>query len=76
MRKSIILLALALLVMTGCKHETADTVVYGTIRTAEAETPIAEAIAVKDGKFIYVGDKAGVKSLIKEGVTEVIDHTG
>lgn len=77
MRKSIILSALALLVMVSCsKHETADTVVYGTIRTAEAETPTAEAFAVKDGKFIYVGDKAGVKSFIKEGVTEVIDHTG
>ncbi|MBP9995064.1 MAG: amidohydrolase family protein, partial [bacterium] len=76
MRKSIILLAIALLVMTGCKQEVADTVVYGTIRTAEAETPIAEAIAVKDGRFIYVGGKAGVESFIKEGVTEVIDHTG
>ena len=76
MKKSIILLAIAFLVMTGCKHETADTVVYGTIRTAEAETPTAEAIAINDGKFVYVGDKAGVKSFIKEGVTEVIDHTG
>lgn len=77
MRKSTILSVIALLMMTvGCKHEIADTVVYGTIRTAEAEAPTAEAIAIKDGKFIYVGDKAGVKSLIKEGVTEVIDHTG
>ncbi|MCQ2316443.1 MAG: amidohydrolase family protein [Bacteroidales bacterium] len=76
MRKSIILLALALLVMTGCKQEFADTVVYGTIRTAEEECPEAEALAVKDGRFIYVGDKAGVESFIKEGVTEVIDHSG
>ena len=38
---------------------TADTVVYGTIRTAETEKPVAEALAIKDGKFVYVGDKAG-----------------
>ncbi|MCQ2113635.1 MAG: amidohydrolase family protein [Bacteroidaceae bacterium] len=54
----------------------ADIVVYGTIRTAEADGQVAEALAIKDGKFIYVGDKASVKDFIKEGVTEVIDHTG
>ena len=54
----------------------ADIVVYGTIRTADEDIPTAEAIAIKDGKFIYVGDKVGVKDFIKEGVTEVIDHTG
>ena len=54
----------------------ADTVVYGTIRTAEKDNPTAEAIAIKDGKYVYVGDEAGVEAYIKDGVTEVIDHRG
>ena len=54
----------------------ADTVVYGTIRTADTENPVAEAIAIKGGKFIYVGDEAGAATYIKDGVTEVIDHRG
>ena len=54
----------------------ADTVVYGTIRTAEEDNPVAEAIAIKDGKFIYVGNEAGVTAYIKDGVTKVIDHRG
>ncbi len=54
----------------------ADMVVYGTIRTAETEYSVAEAFAVKDGKFVYVGDKAGVAAFIKEGVTRVVDHRG
>ena len=61
-------------VLCGCT-KVADTVVLGTIRTAEEDNPVVEAIAVKDGKYIYVGDKAGVEAYIKEGVTQVIDHT-
>ena len=53
----------------------ADLVVYGKIFTSE-KNQIVEAFAVKDGKFIYVGNKAGVKNFIKRGKTEVIDYTG
>ena len=73
--KSIIVLASAGLLAAGC-NKAADTVIIGTVHTAEEDMPVAEAIAIKDGKFIYVGDKAGVKDYIKAGVTEVIDHTG
>ena len=73
--KSIIVLASAGLLTAGC-GKVADTVILGTVHTAEKGMPVAEAIAIKDGKFIYVGDKAGVKGYIKAGVTEVIDHTG
>ncbi len=52
----------------------ADLVVYGKIFTAE-NNKIVEAFAVKDGKFVYVGDKAGVKAFIGSN-TEVIDHSG
>ncbi|MCQ2380495.1 MAG: carboxylesterase family protein, partial [Victivallaceae bacterium] len=54
----------------------ADTVVYGTIRTAEEAAPVVEAFAVKDGKFVYVGDRAGAAAFVKDGVTRVVDHRG
>jgi predicted amidohydrolase YtcJ len=40
----------------------ADLVVYGNIHTV----PKAQAVAILDGKFIYVGEKAGVKDFIGE----------
>lgn len=56
--------------------EAADLVVFGTIYTAEdADGGMAEAFAVKDGKYVYVGNAEGAKAYIKEGVTEVIDKT-
>ncbi len=66
-------------VFSGCKKDSfvvADLVVFGTIYTAEDENDgLAEAFAVKDGKYIYVGDKEGAKKYIKKGKTEVIDRT-
>ena len=53
----------------------ADLVVYGKIFTSEGNK-IVEAFAVKDGKYVYVGDKAGAQAFIKKGKTEVIDYTG
>ena len=53
----------------------ADLVVYGKIFTSE-NNRIVEAFAVKDGKYVYVGDKKGAKAFIKKGKTEVIDYTG
>ncbi len=70
-----IIYAIAIFMAVGC-NKAADTVVFGTIRTADEDNPVAEAVAVKDGKFIYVGDKAGAESYIREGVTKVVDHTG
>lgn len=52
----------------------ADLVVYGKIFTSE-DNKIVEAFAVKDGKFVYVGDKAGVEAFIENGKTEVVDYT-
>ncbi|MCQ2174358.1 MAG: amidohydrolase [Bacteroidales bacterium] len=77
MKKSIIAFASAALLAAGCCNDkVADTVIFGTVYTSDTESPSAEAIAVKDGRFIYVGDREGAGSYIKEGVTEVIDHTG
>ena len=62
--------------LTGCKgNSSADLVVYGKIFTAEGGQ-MAEAFAVKDGKYVYVGDKAGAEAFVEEGKTEVIDYTG
>ena len=52
----------------------ADLVVYGKIFTSE-DNQIVEAFAVKDGKFVYVGDKAGAEAFIEKGKTEIVDHT-
>ena len=76
MRKSIIAFTFAALLAAGCNGSVADTVIFGTVRTADEEIPVAEAVAVKDGKFVYVGDKDGAAPFIKNGVTQVIDHTG
>ena len=61
--------------MTSCNSKpSADLVVYGKIFTAEGNQ-IVEAFAVKDGKYVYVGDKAGAEAYIEEGKTEVVDYT-
>lgn len=70
-----------MLTLTGCGNDTAgnsnaaDLVVYGKVFTSE-DNQLAEAFAVKDGKFIYVGDKAGAEKFVQQGKTEVIDYTG
>lgn len=76
MKRLLLILTLMLVILTSCTKNIADTVVYGTIRTADGDIPTAEAIAIKDGKFLYVGDKAGAAPYIKENVTEIIDHSG
>ena len=53
----------------------ADLVVYGKIFTSE-NNQIVEAFAVKDGKYVYVGDKKGAEAFVEAGKTEVVDHTG
>ena len=53
----------------------ADLVVYGKVFTSESNQ-IVEAFAVKDGKYVYVGDKEGAKAFIETGKTEVVDYSG
>ena len=67
--------------LPGCGSESAssdsneaDLVVYGKIYTSNESHDYAEAFAVKDGKYIYVGSADGVAEYIKDGTTEVIDH--
>ena len=68
------------LMFAGCGENSAsggkaDLVVYGKIFTSDNDK-IVEAFAVKDGKFVYVGDKAGAENFIEQGKTEIIDYTG
>ena len=79
MKKRKLSVCIAAIAMGVCAYGAgnyADTVVYGTIRTAETEKPVAEALAIKDGKFVYVGDRSGAAAFVKDGVTRVIDHRG
>lgn len=55
-------------------HTSADLVVYGKIFTSESGK-IVEAFAVKDGKYVYVGDKKGAEVYVEAGKTEVVDYT-
>ena len=61
---------------TSIKEEktSADLVVYGKIFTSEGNQ-VVEAFAVKDGKYVYVGDKKGAEAYIENGKTEVMDYT-
>jgi predicted amidohydrolase YtcJ len=53
--------------------QSADTIYHGgTIITVNDQQPTAEAVAVKDGKFIAVGDKKDVFAS-KDGSTKLID---
>ncbi len=76
-------LALSAGLLVGCATSNvatdataADTVVFGKIYTSNAKRDYAEAFAVKDGKYVYVGSVAGAKKFIKEGTTAVIDNRG
>ncbi|MBQ7478454.1 MAG: amidohydrolase family protein [Selenomonadaceae bacterium] len=53
----------------------ADLVVYGKIFTAEGNH-LVEAFAVKDGTYVYAGDRRGAEAFIQRGRTEVVDYTG
>jgi len=58
------------------KAESADTVyINGKIYTVDGSNVWAEAVAIKDGKFVAVGTTADVKAMAGEG-TEVVDLGG
>ena len=53
----------------------ADLVVYGKVFTSE-NNKVVEAFAVKDGKYVYAGDRQGAEAFVEEGRTEILDYTG
>ena len=56
-------------------NTSADLVVYGKIFTSE-DNQVVEAFAVKDGKYVYVGDKKGAEAFVEAGKTEILDYSG
>jgi len=64
------------LTLGGCSGNSAD-VVYtnGRIYTVNEAQPWAEAVAIKDGKFLVVGSNADVEAVTGNG-TEVVDLDG
>ena len=48
---------------------------HGFVYTVDAQDRIASAVAVKDGRIVYVGDEAGVARFIGKG-TQVTDLQG
>ena len=45
-------------------NETADLLIFGNFYTVDEKNPHAKAVAIKNGKFLYVGDEIGVKNFI------------
>ena len=49
-----------------------DVIVVGTVHTMNPEIPTAEAVAIRDGRFSYVGDKDTALTLATEN-TQIIE---
>ena len=74
-------IGLAVLLLVGaCSQETADqfedwVLTNGRIYTVDDAQPWAEAVVIRDGEFIYVGDNAGALDYVVEG-TRTTDLRG
>ena len=55
------------------KGKPADTIIYGHFYTAYEPGIAARAVAIKNGKFVYVGDENGVKEF-KGAKTKILDY--
>lgn len=49
----------------------ANKIIYGNIYTVDKKQPKAAAVAIADGRFVYVGDEAGAKAYLGEGTEEL-----
>ena len=71
--------AVAALVSTVTRDAIADTadLVFenGTIFTVDAQDSVAQALAIKNGKIVYVGNNSGAASW-KDGTTRTVDLKG
>lgn len=59
----------------GSEHDAETVLKNGFIWTVDASDSVEQAIAIRDGKIIYVGDDAGADSFIGPS-TEVVDLKG
>lgn len=78
LRRGLIVGAAALIAACGGEpiSDKADLVIVeADIRTFDDDVPRAEAVAIKDGRFVYVGDKAGTGDWIGSG-TRIVSAEG
>ncbi|WP_295890468.1 amidohydrolase [uncultured Vibrio sp.] len=79
--KTLITLSLAAAI-SGCSqlantNDTAEAIYYGgTVITMNDDSPIAQSVAVSDGKIIAVGDEATIKKNFASSDTNLIDLDG
>lgn len=71
--KTASLAALAMAIPAEVFASPAETVIYGNFYTVDAKKPKAQAVAISNGVYTYVGDEAGVKSHIGKG-TKVLKY--
>ena len=48
----------------------AEKIIYGDFYTVDEKNPKAQAVAIQDGIFTYVGDAAGAKAFVGENTKE------
>ncbi|MCV9389074.1 amidohydrolase [Reichenbachiella ulvae] len=75
MKNFVLLLAMTLWLLASCedKHPKADLVIFNaTIHTLNLKEPKAEAVAVKDGKIVYVGNNLNANNWLSDS-TKVLD---
>ena len=79
MKTKLTVLVIALVTLFACNNqpkETADTIyINGKIYTVNEAQPWAEAVAIKDGKFIKVGSTNVVEAFVGENTT-IVDLEG
>ena len=77
--QSVSLILFTAVFLSGCDanaSEVADRVlINGAVETMNPETPTAEAVAIKDGKILFVGDSQGAQAFVGQN-TDVIDLAG
>ncbi|HYG20840.1 MAG TPA: amidohydrolase family protein, partial [Ohtaekwangia sp.] len=75
-KRSIQILLIGVILFRCTANEPADLVLKnGKIYTVDENQPLASAVAVKDGKILYVGDDAQLKKYIDDETT-VVDLQG
>lgn len=76
MMKKLFLFTAAFIFSMCTKEKPADLILHhANIYTVDTLLPSAKAMAIRDGKFIYVGDDAGVEKY-KDNTTVIIDAGG
>lgn len=61
--------------VTGAVHQADLIVVNGRVLTMDDDSPVAEAVAIRDGSILAVGSRAVVEAL-KGPATKIVDAKG